>query len=71
MRIFYASEYSNDSKGKALENIESDLSSDKGGRRIGIERREFSFTAYVPERRHGEDRRRIGERRKKDRILND
>ncbi len=32
-------------------------------RRIGIDRREFSFTAYVPERRTGKDRRRSEKRR--------
>ncbi len=32
-------------------------------RRIGIDRLEFSFTAYVPERRTGKDRRRNDKRR--------
>ncbi len=71
MSILHVSEHSNDLEGKAVENIESDLSSDKGGRRIGIERREFSFTAYAPERRLSDDRRRRRERRKKARMLND
>jgi hypothetical protein len=31
---------------------------DKGNRRIGIERRQFSYTHYLPERREGNDRRR-------------
>lgn len=30
---------------------------DNGGRRLGLERRRFSYTAYIPERRSGEDRR--------------
>jgi len=52
-----------------VENIESDPAAEKGGRRTGIERREFSFTAYAPERRCGDDRRCIRERRKKERML--
>jgi len=30
---------------------------DKGGRRLGIERRRFSYDHYIPERRCGKDRR--------------
>jgi len=30
---------------------------DKGGRRTGIERRRFSYTGHIPERRSGSDRR--------------
>ena len=30
---------------------------DNGGRRSGIERREYSYTAHIPERRSGTDRR--------------
>ena len=30
---------------------------DNGNRRFGIDRREFSYTAYLPERRSGKDRR--------------
>jgi len=30
---------------------------ENGGRRSGIDRRGFSFTAYLPERRSGKDRR--------------
>lgn len=33
------------------------LRSDNGGRRSGAERRSFSYTYYIPERRKGEDRR--------------
>ena len=49
--------------------LNSDRTSPKGGRRLGIERREFSFTAHVPERRCGEDRRNRDDRRRKPRIL--
>ena len=35
------------------------------GRRSGIERRRFSYTNYLPERRHGGDRRSGDDRRKK------
>jgi hypothetical protein len=30
---------------------------DNGGRRSGIERRQFSYSSHIPERRNGEDRR--------------
>jgi hypothetical protein len=30
---------------------------DNGDRRFGMDRREFSYTAYLPERRSGKDRR--------------
>jgi hypothetical protein len=33
-------------------------SKDKENRRIGIDRRQFSYTHYLPERRAGKDRRR-------------
>ena len=33
--------------------------SDRGGRRLGIDRRRFSSTHHIPERRSGRDRRRI------------
>ena len=36
---------------------------DNQERRIGIERRQFSYTAYIPERRSGRDRRKSLERR--------
>lgn len=49
--------------------IKSDRMSDKGGRRTGIDRREFSYSAYAPERRSGKDRRKLEDRRKKPRIL--
>jgi len=37
--------------------------SDNGGRRIGIERRRFSYADHIPERRCGEDRRKGTDRR--------
>jgi hypothetical protein len=30
---------------------------DNGGRRLGIDRREFSYDVHLPERRSGKDRR--------------
>lgn len=36
---------------------------DNGGRRTGIERRHFNYSAHIPERRSGEDRRRGKDRR--------
>jgi hypothetical protein len=37
--------------------------SDRGGRRLGIDRRRFSYSHHIPERRSGRDRRRITDRR--------
>jgi len=36
---------------------------DNGGRRLGIERRQFNYSHYFPERREGDERRCISERR--------
>ena len=36
---------------------------DNGGRRLGLERRQFSYDGYIPERRSGLDRRCITDRR--------
>ena len=36
---------------------------DNGGRRSGVDRRQFSYTDHIPERRAGEDRRSKGDRR--------
>ena len=36
---------------------------DNGGRRLGIERRQFSYSHHYPERRVGIERRRLTERR--------
>jgi hypothetical protein len=40
---------------------------DNGGRRSGADRREFSYTSHIPERRSGNDRRSGLDRRKKPR----
>jgi hypothetical protein len=37
---------------------------DNGGRRAGLDRRQFSYSGYLPERRSGEDRRNLFDRRK-------
>jgi hypothetical protein len=37
---------------------------DKGGRRAGIERRQFSYSVYIPERRSAQERRQEQDRRK-------
>lgn len=36
---------------------------DNGGRRLGIERRQFDYSIHLPERREGLDRRMMPERR--------
>lgn len=41
---------------------------DNGGRRIGFDRRSFSYSLHIPERRSHEDRRKGDNRRKPDRI---
>jgi len=38
---------------------------DHGGRRSGIERRQFSYSIHIPERRSGKDRRVLPDRRRK------
>ena len=40
-----------------------DVIKDNDESRTGLERRQFSYTAYIPERRSGEDRRKGLERR--------
>lgn len=37
---------------------------DNGGRRTGLDRRQFSYSGYLPERRSGQDRRLQFDRRK-------
>jgi len=37
--------------------------SDNGGRRLGIDRRQFSYTSHIPERRSGKERRSGNDRR--------
>jgi hypothetical protein len=39
------------------------LDLDNGGRRIGIDRRCYSYSGHIPERRSGNDRRNIKDRR--------
>lgn len=39
------------------------LNLDNGGRRIGIDRRCYSYSGHIPERRSGNDRRNIKDRR--------
>jgi hypothetical protein len=41
---------------------------DKGGRRIGVDRRTFSYSLHIPERRSHNDRRKGVSRRKTNRI---
>ena len=41
---------------------------DNGGRRSGIDRRQFSYAGHMPERRSGEDRRSGGDRRQSPRM---
>ena len=38
---------------------------DNGGRRLGVDRRQFSYTAYIPNKRLGDDRRASLDRRDK------
>jgi hypothetical protein len=40
---------------------------DKGGQRTGIERRQFLYSVYIPERRSGQQRRKELDLRKSDR----
>ena len=39
------------------------LGADKGDRRVGLERRQFSYSEHIPERRSGKDRREGKDRR--------
>jgi hypothetical protein len=48
--------------------IEAAALGDKGGRRCGIERRNFSYTCYIPERRSGLERRSGADRRRNKRM---
>jgi hypothetical protein len=41
---------------------------DNGGRRSGIDRRQFSYTAHIPEHRSGKERRSGNDRRLKPRM---
>lgn len=44
---------------------------DNGGRRLGIDRRQFSYAEHIPERRSGKDRRNGLDRRQKPRTPDD
>ena len=46
----------------------SQILPDNGGRRLGVERREFSYYVHIPERRSGKDRRSGNDRRQKSRL---
>lgn len=50
-------------KERALHNNNPAYNIDNGGRRLGIERRQFTYSHYYPERRVGNERRNIPERR--------
>ena len=41
---------------------------DNGGRRIGVDRRSFSYSLHIPERRSHDDRRAADNRRKTNRV---
>ena len=40
-----------------IENTDLEKKYDNGGRRLGADRRQFSYAMYLPERRIGKDRR--------------
>ena len=42
---------------------------DNGGRRLGIDRRQYSYAAHIPERRDGQERRSGVDRRKSTRTM--
>ena len=46
----------------------NNLFHDNGGRRLGIERRQFLYNGHIPERRSGKDRRSGNDRRQKQRT---
>ena len=48
---------------RALQSKDPASNIDNGGRRLGIERRQFNYSHYYPERRIGDERRSIPERR--------
>jgi hypothetical protein len=52
--------------GKEARTLPADSAANKidhGGRRLGLERRQFDYSHYYPERRVGRERRRLPERR--------
>ena len=50
-------------KERALQIKDPAYNIDNGGRRLGIERRQFNYSHYYPERRAGDERRNVPERR--------
>ena len=49
---------------RAIHNADKALKiTDNGGTRLGIDRRKFEYTAYIPEKRSGQDRRKRFDRR--------
>ncbi len=50
-------------KERALQTKNPAYHIDNGGRRLGLERRKFNYSHYYPERRIGDERRSIPERR--------
>ena len=50
-------------KERALHSNDPAFNIDNGGRRLGIDRRQFTYSRYYPERRLGSERRRLPERR--------
>ena len=55
-------------KERALQTKNPTYQIDNGGRRLGIERRQFNYSHYYPERRIGDERRSIPERRSEDKA---
>jgi hypothetical protein len=47
-----------------IEKKQNGISTDNGGRRSGGDRRTYSYTLHVPERRSGDERRESEDRRK-------
>lgn len=67
-RIILAFGYKISDKDKVFgSDMESSLK-DNGGRRSGIDRRDFKYTKYIPEQRSGKERRNGFDRRKKSRT---
>jgi len=50
------------------ERCEKMITADNGGRRSGSERRSYTYSVHIPERRRGEDRRCGDDRRRMPRI---
>jgi hypothetical protein len=48
--------------------LEQQIALDRGGRRTGGDRRNFSYTLHIPERRKGKNRRSGDDRRKFPRV---